>query len=206
MTTNPWNNFISQEELTETQLQELSLKSFPTAIMSAAVGTFKSSDQISNDRNEKMKMVSGSALTADDIENYSSFIIKTFYNVHMGHYPPSEIDVFKSQLPLFFSLPFHFIRHELDGNIVAYLAVCMLENHPFYKENTWHIGYWGISSNLTDRALRESIKNGWGTLLKNLNSQHRIAGNIDYFNKPAFKMASGFGMKVHGYRFDPRGE
>lgn len=204
MSIHPWENYISIDALTESQLKEKAVDTFPKAIMSAEKNRIKNPFSPTRKSNPHFVSKIGSSLTSNEINNFSDFTIETFYKVHANHYPISEIEVFKAHQAVFFTRPFHYMRHELSGDIAAYLVVGMLENHPFFKDDTWHIGYWGMASTITDKNLRAGIKHDWGTLLKDLNSSHRIAGNIDYFNKPAFKMASEFGMKIHGYRFDPR--
>jgi len=203
MSINPWSNFISVEQMTESRLKELDLSYFPKIIMSAKKGSF--TNTIKFERPFSGLSVSiGQTLTAKEIEDFSEFTIETFYKLHSSHYPISEVSVFKSHQALFFSRPYHYVRHEIDSKIVGYLVVGMLEEHPFFQEPTWHIGYWGISRSIRDKSVRDAIKYDWGTTLQNLNQDTRVAGNIDYFNKPAFQMASNFGMKTHGYRLDPR--
>ena len=91
-----------------------------------------------------------------------------------------------------------------QGKIVAYLAVCFIENHPFFNEGTWHIGYWGIAPGMHDKNLKASIKSDWATKLSALNGNFRIAANIDYFNTPAIVMAENFNFKTNALRLDPR--
>jgi hypothetical protein len=146
----------------------------------------------------------GNKLTPHEHNEISSFIIDSFYRVHSSFFTEKDVETFLQQLPVFFSLPFHFIRHKLDGKIVGILLVAVIDNHPYYKKSVWHIGYWGIDSCVKDRATRECIKNEWQKLLKTLSSQHQISVIIEDFNTPAWKMAESFGMDLSTLRLDPR--
>jgi hypothetical protein len=173
-------------------------------IMSAETGSFKNTDISTIAQSNGLTTVEGTSLSSLEISKFSDFTIETFYKVHTNYYPSSEIDVFKEHQGVFFALPYHFVRHEVDNQIVAYMTAALLEQHPFFKEPSWHIGYWGIAPTIRDRQLRTAIKHDWGKRLTLLNQTTRVGGNIDYFNKSAISMATNFGMKVSGYRMDPR--
>jgi hypothetical protein len=147
---------------------------------------------------------SGSKLTIGEIKEISDFIVDSFYRVHVNLFTEKDIEIFQSQLPTFFSLPFHFVRHRLKGKIVGVLLVALLDNHPFYKKSVWHIGYWGIDKCVEDRMVRQSIKNEWQKLLKELSSLNQVSVIIDQFNTPALKMTESFGMDITTLRLDPR--
>lgn len=199
-----WDTYTTIESLSEAQLEQLNKDYFPKLIMSAAKGHFKNAAYLTDKSNHKLVTATGTSLSKEEISNFSEFTIDTFYKVHTRYYPSTEIDIFKEHQNIFFSLQYRYIRHELNDQIVGYLTAALLEEHPFFKEPSWHIGYWGMTSTIKDKELRSAIKNDWGNLLTQLNKTARISGNIDYFNKPAISMASGYGMQLDGFRMDPR--
>jgi hypothetical protein len=52
--------------------------------------------------------------------------------------------------------------------------------------------------------VRQSIKNEWQKLLKELSSLNQVSVIIDQFNTPALKMTESFGMDITTLRLDPR--
>lgn len=177
---------------------------YPKYVKIVQPGTFK--NPYNSFLYKQKKLVSkeiGDGLMSLEIEEFSDFTIDTFYKVHTNFYSLSDIRRFKKDQAIFFNLPNKYIRHKIDGKVVAYLVVCFIDNHPFFKRPAWHIGYWGILSG-TDRDLREKIKQEWGDFLSVLNSKVAIVANIDYFNKPADKMSSCFNFETVCVKFDPR--
>jgi hypothetical protein len=148
--------------------------------------------------------LSGDSLSEKQISEFTDFTIDNFYKNHAKYYNDASIEKFKSDRSIFFNLPYKYIYHMQDEKIIAYLAVCLIENHPYFKESVWHVGYWGISESLTYKSDRTAVKNSWAELLMQLNQSYKIAANIDYFNTSADKMAESFNFKTDVVRLDVR--
>lgn len=152
---------------------------------------------------KKVLKTEGDNLPQSEIEAFSQFTIQSFYEVHTAFYGIGDIVRFKNDQKIFFNLPNKFIFHKIDEKIVGYLAVCKIEEHPFFKEKAWHIGYWGIRQGL-EKPERDLIKKDWATLLDTLNREAIVVANIDYFNTPADRLSEKLNFKPICVRLDPR--
>lgn len=189
---------------TYSELSRMNKLFYPKYVKIVHPGTFKNPyNSFVQKQNILLSKETGDGLMPSEIGEFSDFTIDTFYKVHTNFYSLSDIQRFKKDQAIFFNLPNKYLRHRIDGKIVAYLVVCFIESHPFFKRKAWHIGYWGIADGV-DRDLREKIKQEWGDFLTILNSDVSIVANIDYFNKPADKMSSNYNFETVCVKFDPR--
>lgn len=197
-----WNNILLKWD--DQKLQHYNKLFNPKIVKKVDVGLF-------NNYLEDRKIISeqdiikteGDNLHQNEINEFSQFTIESFYDVHTAYYSVGDIVRFKNDQKIFFNLPNKYIHHKIDGKIVGYLAVCQLEQHPFFKVKAWHVGYWGINQDLK-KTERDLIKSDWANLLKALNADAIITANIDFFNTPADRLSEKFNLKPTCVRLDPR--
>ena len=152
--------------------------------------------------NPNLKMVVVDVVDKKLGEDFFSFAVNTFYAVHKDHYSAADIAEFEKQIPLAFAYPTVCVRHYYHGNLVGFFILFNLPEDKIINSRIWHIGYWGISSQIKDRFIREEIKISWLNMLNNSAREHPVRVFIDNFNLPALTMAKNFGFKFDHIRFD----
>lgn len=198
---NPWENILELKY--EPTLSEFNSLFNPKIVYKLSKNVLSAIDDSRSEFCE-LTSISGDFLTEEEILEFSDFTIESFYKVHTSYYGLTDISRFKKEQGVFFKLPFKFINHKINGKLVATLVVCLIEEHGYFNEAVWHIGYWGISASITDRNLRNFIKNQWATKLSELNSQFPIVANVDYFNKSAINLAEKYNFLKCCLRLDPK--
>ncbi len=200
---NSWLNFYDTSEFTSSNLEQLDMLFQPKIVYSAPKSSLK--EFRSTIEAQGMKVDFSSNLSKDELKQASDFTRESFYSVHDNHYYESDLQRFYTQQEYFFALKTHLIRHfDSNGDLVAFLALGLIDIHPHFKEPVWHVGYWGMSKKITDRSERNNVKNIWYEALTKLNQENRIVSLVDYFNKPAIAMANSFNLEPVGYRLDAR--
>jgi hypothetical protein len=198
-----WNYVLDTWE--SRQLEHYNKLFNPKIIKKVEVGKFRNyfGAGTNFDSDDSLVKSEGNSLSKIEIEKFSEFTIDSFYNVHTSHYSIGDIARFKNDQKVFFNLPNKYIYHEINGNLIGYLVVCKIEQHPFFKVNSWHVGYWGIIQG-AQQSHRVTIKKDWACLLEKLNQETIIVANIDYFNIPADRLTDKFNFKPSCVRLDPR--
>lgn len=198
---NPWKNVL--RSFNTNKLDSYNLIFNPKFIKSAPVNSIVNPYK-KNKRTDRLTVISGDHLSESLTNQFTNFIYESFYKVHAAYYTENDFKKFKKELGTFLQMPHKFIFHYLDDTLIATIAVCFLEKHPFFNQKACHIGYWGISQQLTSKVDRDTIKNSWGEFLKNLNADYIITANIDYFNKAALHLVDNFHFEGEFLRLDPR--
>lgn len=198
-----WENFHKFDEFTIADLDELDSIFQPKIVFSAPKNALKQSRDATEEGSLKIDI--SSKLSKDEIRQASDFTKHSFYNTHDNHYFESDLKRFHNQQEYFFSLPLQSVRHfDRHGQLMGFLVLGRIDDHPHFNESVWHVGYWGMSADLIDRKERRAIKKSWHDTLVKLNQANRIVSLVDYFNYPAIEMAKRFDLESIGYRLDPR--
>ncbi len=204
--TNLWENFtlLNNSSFTDSELKDLDMIFHPKYFYVADVKEIKKYDEnlnaavaveanLVNNPNEK------------EVNSISDFIKLNFYKDNLEHYDDiSDMEKFYEQQKIYFGGETKNIVHIIDGKIIAVMTVCKIMNHKYLNESVWHVGYWGILKEVTDKKIRSNIKNSWSDLLIELNLENKLIVGIDYFNQPSSSLAEKLGYKKLGIRFDPR--
>ncbi len=198
----PWENIIFN--YTEDELKKYNNLFYPKFVKILETKEIINPWKDIIESTELIKSFKGDILSLVDIEKFTEFTLDSFYKVHTKFYSSSDIIRFKNEQSIFFNMPYRYIYHTKNDEIVAYLVLCNWEKHPFFKKDVWHIGYWGIGNQIALRTERDYIKKEWATLLSELNSNSSITANIDFFNYPADSISAKLNFKSIGLRLDPR--
>ena len=206
ISTNPWDNFIPLQDcsLEMSELNELNKRHHPRYFYSINVSEVKKYynhtdpmanvfvDCLSNPNEEKIKQI-------------SDFIKHNFYQANKDNYDKmSDLNKFYDQQKIYFSDETRTVLHTVDEKIIALITLCKITSHPYLNESVWHVGYWGMSKEITDISLRSVIKTSWNDLLIELNLKYKLVVGVDYFNRSSYELAEKFGYKKFGIRLDPR--
>ncbi len=203
---NLWDNFIllNNSSFTDSELKDLDIVFHPKYFYVADIKEIKKYDKnlntavaletnLINSPNEK------------EVNSISDFIKLNFYRDNLEYYDDiSDMEKFYAQQKIYFGSETKNIVHISDGKIIAVMTVCKIMNHKYLNESVWHVGYWGILKDVTDKKIRLSIKNSWSDLLIELNLENKLVVGIDYFNQPSSSLAEKLGYKKLGIRLDPR--
>ncbi|MGZ3768633.1 MAG: hypothetical protein ACXVCR_01300 [Bdellovibrio sp.] len=199
---NKWSNVIPYDSLADQEFKDLQKIFHTRYVYLSNQNSFKKEFEFTN--SSTISSQSGISLSIDEINQFSDFTIETFYKKFPEHHTQGDIELFKKEQPVAFGLPFHFQRHFINHELVAYLVLVYLEKHPYFQKPIWHIGYCGMSENVKDRNQRNQIKDEWRNFLHELNLVTNISGVVDYYNSPSQKMFADFNVEIDAVRLNPK--
>lgn len=136
------------------------------------------------------------------IDEFSNFTIDTFYKKFSQFNSKEYLNLFEVEQKAFFNLKNKYVFNYLNETLVGCLVVGLIEDHPYFKESVWHVGYWGIDKSKVDKTISEKIKFDWCQLLGNLNSESPIVAVIDFTNLSSDNLSKKMNFKIVGVRLD----
>lgn len=199
-----WDNVIPIERISQAERSELT-KYFRLRL----IGTTRIKDIPKIDAqptSEKLTLSIEKSCNQEAINDFVSFADRTFFQKFDFEYSQSERHLFSTSAPAAFQHQHLMLRHRFgeDKKTAAIMVLIKLDDHPWLKHPTWHVGYWGIDPSIKDRALRHSIKAEWFNTIADLPDPDFLIGVVDDFNISSQNMAKYFNGTFHHLRLDPR--